>query len=650
MVFTNDPLTEYLPIQRKPESGKPIEEAPVVTQYEMHGVEDLGLLKMDFLGLRNLDVISDCLELIKDTKGVELDIDAIELDDRPTFELLKRGDTIGVFQLESSPMRALIRSLAPDSFDDVAALVALYRPGPMAANMHNDYADRKNGRKPVEFIHSDAEELLGDTYGLMIYQESVMRMAQKFAGYSLAEADSLRKAMGKKIREAMEKEREKFTTGVVDQGYDQSLAVEMFDIIAQFADYAFNKSHSYGYGYVAYQIAYLKANHPVEYLSALLTSVKSKLESAAVYLNECRLMGIDVEVPDINRSEMDFTPVPNPDWDGGPYAEGSEQRGATPGNIIFGMSAIRNVGEGIVEKILAARNEGGLFDSFIDFVERVEIEALNKRTIESLIKGGAFDCLGHPRKGLLQVYEQIIDLTVQRRKEHDMGVMSLFGELDDGPSFDERPSIPDVEFEKMPRLANEKEMLGLYISDHPLLGFEAQVRRKADTGVAGLADTPDGAIVKVGGVITNLQRKWTRKGDLMAVFELEDLEGSVEVMVFPRTMQEHGPKLQDDAIVLVRGRTENDGDLPKMFAQDIEIVEDLSDNAPVRLRLSAENQKPERIDELKLILSAHPGDAPVELHLSDRQVLRLPDDFAVNSANGVVAELRVAFGPDSILV
>ena len=223
MVITNDPLTEYLPIQRKPEAGKPIEEAPVVTQYEMHGVEDLGLLKMDFLGLRNLDVISDCLELIKDIKGVDLDIDAIELDDEATFELLKRGDTVGVFQLESAPMRALIRSLAPTSFDDVAALVALYRPGPMAANMHNDYADRKNGRKPIEFIHPDAEELLGDTYGLMIYQESVMRMAQKFAGYSLAEADSLRKAMGKKIREAMEKEREKFTTGVVDQGYDLSL-------------------------------------------------------------------------------------------------------------------------------------------------------------------------------------------------------------------------------------------------------------------------------------------------------------------------------------------------------------------------------------------------------------------------------------------
>ncbi len=638
VVITNKPLVEYLPIQRKPEAGKPIEEAPVVTQYEMHGVEDLGLLKMDFLGLRNLDVISDCLALIRTTRGIDVDIDGVPLDDEPTYELLRRGETIGVFQLESAPMRALIRSLAPTSFDDVAALVALYRPGPMAANMHNDYAERKNGRKPVTFLHPDAEELLADTYGLMIYQESVMRMAQKFAGYSLAEADSLRKAMGKKIREAMEKEREKFIDGVVTQGYERSLGLEMFDIIAQFADYAFNKSHSYGYGYVAYQIAYLKANYPVEYMAALLTSVKAKLESAAVYLNECRLMGITVEVPDINRSDSDFTPVP------------ADEQAGTPGTIVFGLSAVRNVGEGVVDRIVAARNEGGPFTSFVDFVERVDTEALNKRTIESLIKGGAFDSLGHPRKGLLQVHEQIIDLTVQRRREHDMGVMSLFGESNDGPSFDERPSIPDVEFDKMPRLAHEKEMLGLFISDHPLLGYADQVRRRADTGVAGLADQADGAIVKVGGVITNLQRKWTRKGDLMAVFELEDLEGSVEVMVFPRTMQEYGPMLEDDVIVLLRGRVERGDDLPKLFAQDIERVENLSDNTPVRLRLAPGDQRPERIADLKAILEAHPGDTPVELHLSERQVVRLPPEFAVSSANGVVAELRIAFGADVILV
>ncbi|MDG2027400.1 MAG: DNA polymerase III subunit alpha [Acidimicrobiales bacterium] len=639
VVITNEPLTEYLPIQRKPEAGKTIEEAPVVTQYEMHGVEDLGLLKMDFLGLRNLDVISDCLELMQETQGVELDIDAVDLEDGPTFDLLKAGNTIGVFQLESGPMRSLIRSLAPDSFDDVAALVALYRPGPMAANMHNDYADRKNGRQDISFIHDDAREILGDTYGLMIYQESVMRMAQKFAGYSLAEADSLRKAMGKKIREAMEKEREKFVTGVIDNGYEERLATEMFDIIAQFADYAFNKSHSYGYGYVAYQIAYLKANFPVEYLSALLTSVKTKLESAAVYLNECRLMGIEVEVPDINRSESDFTPVPDLDPDA-----------TSPGNIVFGLSAIRNVGVGFVEKVLEERNANGPFESFVDFVERVDLEALNKRTIESLIKGGAFDSLGHARKGLLQVHEQIIDLTVQRRKEHDMGVMSLFGELDDGPSFDERPTVSDVEFDKMPKLAHEKEMLGLYISDHPLLGFQQHVRRKADCAVAELADAEDGAIKKVGGVITNLQRKWTRKGDLMAVFELEDLEGTVEVMVFPRTMQEHGPKLEDDTIVLIRGRLENSDDLPKMFAQDIEIIEDLSDNQPVRVKFPPDSGDDGQLAELKSILAAHPGDSPVEIHLSDRRVIRLPEEYAVNNANGVVAELRVLLGPDAILV
>jgi len=609
------------------------------TAYEMHGVEDLGLLKMDFLGLRNLDVISDCLLLIKSTTGIDLDIDSVDLDDDPTFELLRRGDTIGVFQLESTPMRALIRSLAPTSFDDVAALVALYRPGPMSANMHNDYADRKNGRKPIEFFHPDAEELLTETYGLMIYQESVMRVAQKFAGYSLAQADSLRKACGKKDREIMAKERAGFVDGCESEGYGKKLGTELFDVVEKFADYAFNKSHSFGYGYVAYQIAYLKANYPVEYLSALLTSVKSKLDTAAVYLNECRIMGIQVEVPDINLSASNFTPLPNQDPD-------SDELG----QIVFGLSAVRNVGEGFVARVVDERNANGPFQSFNEFVERVDLEALNKRTIESLIKAGAFDSLGHARKGLLQVFEHIVDLTAKRRREHDMGVMSLFGDVDESPTFEERPSIPDVEFDKMPKLAHEKEMLGLYISDHPLLGMEALLRRKADCTVSDLADMADGSIRKVGGVITNLQRKWTRGGELMAVFELEDLGGSIEVMVFPRTMQEHGPKLSDDAIVLIRGRVENRDDMPKLFVQDIELVEDRGDSAPVRVRLAPQFQTESYIADLKSILAAHPGDSPVELHLSGKQVLRLPADYAVNNANGVIAELRVLLGPDSILI
>ena len=639
VVITKEPLTEYMPIQRKPESGKDISEVPVVTQYEMHGVEDLGLLKMDFLGLRNLDVISDCLLLIKSTTGNDLDIDSVDLEDEPTFDLLRRGDTIGVFQLESTPMRALIRSLAPTSFDDVAALVALYRPGPMSANMHNDYADRKNGRKPIEYFHPDAEELLADTYGLMIYQESVMRVAQKFAGYSLAQADSLRKACGKKDREIMAKERAGFVEGCTTEGYGEKLGTELFDVIEKFADYAFNKSHSFGYGFVAYQIAYLKANYPVEYLSALLTSVKSKLETAAVYLNECRVMGIEVQVPDINVSESNFTPLPNHDPDSGEL-----------GQIVFGLSAVRNVGEGFVARVVEERTANGHYESFYDFVERVDLEALNKRTIESLIKAGAFDSLGHARKGLLQVFEHIVDLTAKRRREHDMGVMSLFGDVDDSPTFEERPSIPDIEFDKMPKLAHEKEMLGLYISDHPLLGMEAILRRKADCTVSDLSDMADGSIRKVGGVITNLQRKWTRGGELMAVFELEDLGGSIEVMVFPRTMQEHGPKLADDAIVLIRGRVENRDDMPKFFVQDIEVVEDRSGSAPVRVKLAPQFQKESYIADLKSILAAHPGDSPVELHLSGKQVLRLPADYSVNNANGVIAELRVLLGPDAIVV
>src|SRR4051812_36181293 len=308
VVITKESLTDYLPIQRKPEAGKDPESAPMVTQYEMHGVEDLGLLKMDFLGLRNLDVLTDSIEIIKQTRGIDLDIDNVALDDEPTFELLRRADTMGVFQLEGGPMRALIRSLAPTAFEDICALVALYRPGPMAANMHNDYADRKNGRKPVSYLHADAEEVLADTYGLMIYQESVMKVAQKFAGYSLAEADNLRRACGKKIKEKMRQERDAFVTGCERSGYGRDLGNKWFDIIEPFADYAFAKSHAFGYGLIAYQTAYLKANFASEYFSALLTSVKTNLDKAAVYLADCRAMNIEVTVPDVNRSESDFTP------------------------------------------------------------------------------------------------------------------------------------------------------------------------------------------------------------------------------------------------------------------------------------------------------------------------------------------------------
>ncbi|MGH9139202.1 MAG: DNA polymerase III subunit alpha [Acidimicrobiales bacterium] len=644
VVITRDPLTAYLPIQRKPEPGQDPEQAPVVTQYEMGGVEELGLLKMDFLGLRNLDVITDTLDLIKRFRGVEVDIDDIPLDDDETLALLRRGESIGVFQLEGGPMRQLMRSLAPTSFEDVAALVALYRPGPMAANMHNDYADRKNGRKPVSYFHPDAEDLLADTYGLMIYQEALLRVAQRFAGYSLADADNLRKACGKKSRQIMAKEKSKFVEGCARTGYGDDLGKSLFGIIEQFADYAFNRSHSYGYGLIAYQTAYLKAHYPVEYLAALLTSVKTSLEKAAVYLAECRVMGIRVLVPDVNRSASDFVPVRLDD--------GSEHREEA---IPFGLSAVRNVGEGLVELIVRERQQGGgPFADFYDFCDRVDTMVLNKRAIESLVKAGAFDSLGHPRKGLLAVFEQIVDKTLARRREHDMGVMTLFGDVrtdgSEGVVYDDRPAIPPYEFDKKERLSFEKEMLGLYVSDHPLLGAEHVLRRRTDGTLAEATDTDDGAIRSYGGVVTALQRKWTRAGDLMAVFTLEDLHASMEVMVFPKTMAVVGHKLEDDTVVVVKGRVDTRDDQPKLIAMDVEVFDGIVDGAPpVRIQVPTHQLSDRLIGRLKALLSEHPGDSQVFLHLGERQVVRLPDHFCVDASNGFAGELRVLLGADCLL-
>ena len=647
VVITKDPLTDYLPIQRKPESGKSIEEAPVVTQYEMHGVEDLGLLKMDFLGLRNLDVISDTLALIERVTGDVVDIDNVSLEDEPTYELLREGRSIGVFQLESGPMRALMRSMAPTEFEDVAALVALYRPGPMAANMHNDYADRKNGRQEAVPFHPDAQEILGGTYGLCIYQEELMQLAQKFAGYDLAQADNLRKAMGKKIREKIQAERAGFVDGCEEQGYGRELGEELFDTMEPFADYAFNKSHSYGYGFVSYQTAYLKANYPVEYLACLLTSVKNNLEKAGVYLNECRQLGVNVLVPNINVSQMDFTSIPDPD-----------DADATYNAIPFGLSAVRNVGEGLVELIIRERDENGPFESFQDFCERVDYQVLNKRTLESLIKAGAFDSLGHPRKGLLLAFEGIVDQTVASRRQHDMGVQTLFGAIDDGggdddggTGFDDRPKIGNETFEKSQRLAFEKEMLGLYVSDHPLMGIEAALKRKAEDSIADLADVEDGQMVSIGGVVTGLQKKWTRKGDLMAVLVLEDLTDSVETMVFPRTFADYGHLLEDDRIVIIRGRTDNRDDQPKLMAQSIEVLnaDQLGSAPPLRLEVRPNQLSDAMIDRLKVIFTEHRGDSPVYIHLNDDHAIRLSDDYCVDATNGLVPELRVLLGEQAIM-
>ena len=623
VVIAPEPLIGIVPVQRKGE------DAEMVTQFEMHGIEALGLLKMDFLGLRNLSIIERCLELVEETTGERVDIDNVPTDDPTTFELLQSGNTIGVFQMEGTAMRALIRSLKPDIFDDVIALVALYRPGPMGANMHNLYADRKNGRAEIEELHPVLTEKLADTYQIMVYQEQVMMVAQEIAGYSMADADELRRAMGKKIKSVMVAEEEKFVTGTIDQGFPEETGREIFKLIEHFAGYGFNRSHSAGYGLLAYQTAYLKAHHPAEYLAALLTATKTNKDRTAVYLNECRRMGIEVLVPDINESESDFT--------------------VHDGRIRFGLSAVRNVGEGAVEKIIEARQDQPL-KSFMDFVNRVDTAVLNKRSIESLIKAGAFDGGGDTRKGLTLVHEQILDATLERRRNEEMGQYSLFAGDDDSVE-ETNIEVPDLAWPQKTRLAFEKEMLGLYVSDHPLLSLGAALAAATSTSIAELGDLSDRSSLSVGGIVGSITRRWTKKGDPMLFFQLEDLEGSVECIAFPKTVHDYGPLIVEDAVLVISGHLDHRGDDVKVVARELKELE-IRDDSTVRLTIPAGRLTPETVNSLKTILKNHPGSASVYLHMTDdgdTKVLKLSDAHKVEPRSALFAELKELLGPKAIL-
>lgn len=623
VVIAPEPLIGIVPVQRKGE------DAEMVTQFEMHGIEALGLLKMDFLGLRNLSIIERCLELVEETTGERVDIDNVPTDDPTTFDLLQSGNTIGVFQMEGTAMRALIRSLKPDIFDDVIALVALYRPGPMGANMHNLYADRKNGRAEIEELHPVLTEKLADTYQIMVYQEQVMMVAQEIAGYSMADADELRRAMGKKIKSVMVAEEEKFVTGTIDQGFPEETGREIFKLIEHFAGYGFNRSHSAGYGLLAYQTAYLKAHHPAEYLAALLTATKTNKDRTAVYLNECRRMGIEVLVPDINESESDFT--------------------VHDGRIRFGLSAVRNVGEGAVEKIIEARQDQPL-KSFVDFVNRVDTAVLNKRSIESLIKAGAFDGGGDTRKGLTLVHEQILDATLERRRNEEMGQYSLFAGDDDSVE-ETNIEVPDLAWPQKTRLAFEKEMLGLYVSDHPLLSLGAAFAAATSTSIAELGDLSDRSSLSVGGIVGSITRRWTKKGDPMLFFQLEDLEGSVECIAFPKTVHDYGPLIVEDAVLVISGHLDHRGDDVKVVARELKELE-IRDDSTVRLTIPAGRLTPETVNSLKTILKNHPGSASVYLHMTDdgdTKVLKLSDAHKVEPRSALFAELKELLGPKAIL-
>jgi DNA polymerase-3 subunit alpha len=630
VILCREPLVDVIPVWRREQDGA------VITQFDMGACEALGLLKMDFLGLRNLTVLDDCLAHIQANRDTTIVLEELTLDDAATYELLARGDTLGVFQLDGGPMRALLRSMQPDSFEDISAVLALYRPGPMGANAHNEYADRKNGRKKVVPIHPELAEpladILGDTYGLIVYQEQVMAIAQRLAGYSLGAADLLRRAMGKKKKEILDKEYVPFSEGMKANGYSDAAISTLWEILVPFSDYAFNKAHTAGYGLVSYWTAFLKANYPAEYMAALLTSVKDDKDKSAIYLKECRRMGIKVLPPDVNDSDFDFTP-----------------RGT---DIRFGLSAIRNVGGNVVDSVIATRRRVGRFGDFHDFIAKVDATVCNKRVVESLIKAGAFDSFGHTRKGLVAVHEQIVDAAVDIKRAEAVGQYDLFGGLDSEESpVLSRADIPVGEWDKTVLLAHEREMLGLYVSDHPLHGAERVLAQVTDVSIAALHadDRPDIGVVTVGGLVTAVQRKTTKQGSLWAIVTLEDLEGSVDVMVFPQSYQQASQLLVDDAVIVVRARADrSDDDGLRLIAMEVS-QPDLSEavSGPVRITMATSRLVPPLSDRLKDVLSSHPGTTEVHLHLDDGNrvaVMRLGDRFRVTPSPALYGDLKALLG------
>ena len=605
VIMSSEPIVDHAPIWVRHTDGV------TITQWDYPQCESLGLLKMDFLGLRNLTIMDDAVRMVTSNKGLDIDLLSLPLDDTRTFELLGRGDSLGVFQFDGNAMRSLFRLMKPDQFEDITAVTALYRPGPMAMNSHTNYALRKNGQQEITPIHPEVEEPLREildlTYGLVVYQEQVQKAAQILAGYSLGQADLLRRAMGKKKKEVLDKEFVPFRDGCRERGYSDEAVQAVWDVLVPFAGYAFNKAHAAAYALVSYWTAYLKANHPAEYMAAVLTSVKDDKDKSAVYLNECRRMKIKVLPPNVNESEQNFA------------AQGDDV-------ILFGLSAVRNVGTNVVESIIRSRKAKGKYASFPDYLDKVEAAACNKRTTESLIKAGAFDTMGHTRKGLTAHFEPMIDNVVQVKRKEAEGQFDLFGGMGEDESSEPGFGL-DVEFttdewDKVYLLAQEREMLGLYVSDHPLFGLEHVLSDKADAGISQLTggEHSDGAVVTIGGIISGLQRKMTKQGNAWAIATVEDLAGSIECMFFPATYQLVSTQLVEDAVVFVKGRLDKREDVPRLVAMELQVPDLSRTGAPalVELDMTQTQVTPETVRHLKEILRAHPGPSEVRLRVRGR--------------------------------
>ena len=635
VIMSSDPLIDIIPLMKREADGA------IITQFDYPGCESLGLIKMDFLGLRNLTVLDDAVRNIKLNRDFDLDLDQLveDMTDKASYELLASGDTLGIFQLDGGGMRTLLRQMQPDNFEDISAALALYRPGPMGAQSHTNYALRKTGLQEIVPIHPELEEPLKDildtTYGLIVYQEQVQQIAQRVAGYSLGKADLLRRAMGKKKKEVLDAEFVPFSEGMKANGYSPGAIKALWEILVPFSDYAFNKAHTAAYGVISYWTAYLKANYPVEYMAALLQSVRDDKDKSAMYLAECRHMGIEVLPPDVNSSEVMFTPVGE--------------------HIRFGLGAVRNVGDKVVTAWVEERKKLGPAEDFYDFLDKAPLLMCNKRVVESLIKSGAFDEMGHTRRALMGIFENAVDsvIDLKRNAEHGQDGFDFGFDMDGGEATSSmREVVPEVdEWDRRTKLGFEREMLGLYVSDHPLNGLEHVLQSNSERSIASVASTEGyRGPTKVCGLITAVNRRVNKAGNIWAIITVEDLTSSLEVTVFPRVYDQVAQYLEPDTIVAVSGIAEDGEDRGRMRAQQLVTphVSAEGNVGPLALSLPAVRCTPGMVNRLKDILAQYPGSAEVHLNLRTGgkiKTFRLGDGFRVDLTSALFADLKAVLGP-----